>query len=181
MPRRASDATEPPTRLAGVSTEGGEALAAAVTDLLDDAQRELRWGAEAVVQEAIVDVGSFLELRVSRSGRLVSLLHAAAPVLFCLFIWAWSSAMPTTTAWLGASTAAPSTPACSPLPNQPSSMLQEVVEAGKWARGPWAGSPEDEQAILEVRSGSSLDVHGSQQHAGIALVLRQTVTHSATA
>lgn len=30
-------------------------------------------------------------------------------------------------------------------------VLQEVVEAGKWARGPWAGSPEDEQAILEVR------------------------------
>lgn len=94
VPRRASDATEPPTRLAGVSTEGGEALAATVTDLLDDAQRELRWGAEAVVQEAIVDVGSFLELR-------------------------------------------------------------EVVEAGKWARGPWAGSPEDEQAILE-ETGASL-------------------------
>ena len=72
VPRRASDATEPPTRLAGVSTEGGEVLAAAVTDLLDDAQRELRWGAEAVVQEAIVDVGSFLELRVSRSGWCVS-------------------------------------------------------------------------------------------------------------
>lgn len=29
-------------------------------------------------------------------------------------------------------------------------IAQEVVEAGKWARGPWAGSPEDEQAILEV-------------------------------
>ncbi|PRW58782.1 proline--tRNA chloroplastic mitochondrial [Chlorella sorokiniana] len=94
VPRRASDATDPPTRLAGVSTEGGDALAAAVTDLLDDAQRELRWGAEAAVQEAVMDVGSFLELR-------------------------------------------------------------EVVEAGKWARGPWAGSPEDEQAILE-ETGASL-------------------------
>ncbi|KAI7844242.1 hypothetical protein COHA_002041 [Chlorella ohadii] len=94
VPRRASDSTEAPTRLAGVSTEGGEELAAAVADLLDEAQQDMRWGAAAAVQEAIVDVSSFMELR-------------------------------------------------------------EVVEAGKWARGPWAGSPEDEQAILE-ETGASL-------------------------
>lgn len=66
MPRRASDSTEAPTRLAGVSTEGGEELAAAVADLLDEAQQDMRWGAAAAVQEAIVDVSSFMELRVRR-------------------------------------------------------------------------------------------------------------------
>lgn len=65
VPRRASGSADPPTRLTGVSTEGGDALAAAVADLLDEAQRDLRWDAVAAVQEGIVDVGSFLELRVS--------------------------------------------------------------------------------------------------------------------
>lgn len=43
---------------------------------------------------------------------------------------------------------APSPPICL--------AAQEAVEAGKWVRGPWAGSPEDEQAVLEVRRAPSL-------------------------
>lgn len=58
-------ASQPAERQAGVSTEGGDALVDAVRDLLDEAQGELRWGAAAALEESIVDVSSFLELRVS--------------------------------------------------------------------------------------------------------------------
>jgi len=32
---------------------------------------------------------------------------------------------------------------------------QDVIEAGKWARGPWAGSPEDEAEVFR-ETGASL-------------------------
>ena len=35
------------------------------------------------------------------------------------------------------------------LPPLLPSLLQDVIEAGKWARGPWAGSQEDELAVAE--------------------------------
>ncbi|KAL4443242.1 hypothetical protein ABPG75_010979 [Micractinium tetrahymenae] len=74
-------------KLGGVSTDP-DALVDTVQSLLDEAQSDLRWAAAAAVEEAVVDVSSFFELR-------------------------------------------------------------EVIECGRLARGPWAGSPEDETAVYE--------------------------------
>lgn len=63
VPRRSRD-DPAPARLAGVSTEGGEALVEAVQDLLRDAQQGMYWGAQGRLESAIVDVSSYMELRV---------------------------------------------------------------------------------------------------------------------
>ncbi|KIY95002.1 prolyl-tRNA synthetase [Monoraphidium neglectum] len=80
------DEPGPAAKLRDVSTEPG-ALAAAVIDLLDDAQLALRWRSAAALQSEVVDVSSYWELR-------------------------------------------------------------DAIEAGKWARGPWAGGADDEAAVL---------------------------------
>ncbi|GAB4815173.1 hypothetical protein N2152v2_002219 [Parachlorella kessleri] len=51
--------------------------------------------------------------------------------------------------------------------------LQAVIEAGKWARGPWAGSVEDEAAVMEETGASLSLVTVSEGHSRLCSLANQ--------
>lgn len=228
---RRSDPGPNGSKITGASTDP-DTIVAAVIDLLEDGQSDLKWRAAMALQTEIVDVTSFFELRVRldgavgwwlglgacRRGRLVCAVRPSQEVVagmqgawqvfhWCCLIVCWVAVLHTSKDTCRCSpplewsiqplfSGPPSCAACgqnlpnthashlsceaatkpTPLPSFPSqtelprSQLpkqQDAIECGKWARGPWAGSEEDEQAVLE-ETGATLRCIPLQQPISIA-------------